>query len=269
MPTSVTAKWPRPKSEDEWEDMVLDAMRIRWRDPNACRNGRRGQRQNGVDVFGSTTVGPVGAQAKNKEQVTEAEALSEIAEAENFLPALKEYFFAIGGPRDATFQEFLRILSDSRVADGLFPVHAVFFEDVTYELSNDKALVMKYWGNFFNDLASALSTGLNGPLLDPESALDQVTKLAQYKVMTEYFNSVSDPNMQLSLRIEHGPDLCAPAGDIGRFWRIAIGESYSAYTVYLQRIAIAVDGKEVRIWHFVDDTWLTLDEWKNLPVLEI
>lgn len=126
MPTAVTAKWPRPKSEDEWEDMVLDAMRVRWRDPNAYRNGRRGQRQNGVDIFGTSIAGHVGAQAKNKEQVTEAEALREIAEADNFRPAFMGYFFVIGGPRDVAFQEFLRILSSNRVAHGLFPVHVIF-----------------------------------------------------------------------------------------------------------------------------------------------
>jgi hypothetical protein len=266
MPTAITTKWPRPKSEDEWEDMVLDAMRVRWRDPNACRNGRRGQRQDGVDIFGNSIAGPVGAQAKNKEQVTEKEALQEIAEAENFRPALKEYFFVIGGPRDATFQEFSRILSRNRVARGLFSVHAIFFDDVIHEISSDKALVLKYWGSFFHDLVAALRTGLDGPILDPNSALNKIMELEQYKVMTAYFDALCEPEFNLTVVIEHEPNLCAPAGDIRRFWRMAIGESYPDRNVYVHRVAIAVEGKEVRIWRVQDNTWLTLDEWARLKL---
>src|SRR6185312_11156711 len=101
MPAPNTAKWPRPKSEDEWEDMALDALRIRWRDSNATRNGRRGQRQNSVDIFGAKGGTTVGAQAKNVDRLTETEAFLEIAAAEGFIPTLKEFYLVIGGPRDA------------------------------------------------------------------------------------------------------------------------------------------------------------------------
>jgi len=266
MPTPATAKWPRPKSEDEWEDMVLDAMRIRWSDPNASRNGRRGQEQDGVDIFGSSPTGVVGAQAKNIEQLAESDAVREIVKAENFSPKLKEYFFSIAGPRDAKFQSFIRNLSVTRSADNLFSVHVLFFEDVVCELLSSESLILKYWGHFFSDFANAIGRAAEAPLLDEGAALDQIRKLNQFKLMTEYFNAISDPGMSLSLVVEHAPDLRAPLGHIERFWRIAIGESRPENIVFTQRIGISIDGKDVRIWEFVENCWLTIEEWNQFQL---
>jgi hypothetical protein len=243
--------------------MVLDALRVRWQDQNATRNGRRGQRQNGVDIWGSNATGVVGAQVKNREKISEADALTEIAKAENFRPTLKEYFFAIGGSRDSNFQEFLRILSARRVVEGLFPVYVIFFEDVTFELATHRELVAKYWGQFFTDLASALTTELNGPLLYPEMVVSQIAKLEQYKVMLEYMNALPESNRRLSLTIEAAPNLCALEGDIDRFWRVALGESSPERTVITKRVAISLSGNDVRIWRGSDNTWLTVEDWKS------
>jgi len=82
MPTPATADWPRPKSEDEFEDIVLDALRILWRDPNATRYGRRGQKQNGVDVVGRIGERFAGAQSKNVDTLSERDVRAIVAEAE-------------------------------------------------------------------------------------------------------------------------------------------------------------------------------------------
>ena len=97
MPTPATARWPGPKSEDEWEEMVLDAMKLRWEDADARRNGRRGQRQNGVDIYGRhvSKQENVGAQAKNTETITETTILNEISKAETFSPPLDRYYIAV------------------------------------------------------------------------------------------------------------------------------------------------------------------------------
>ena len=261
MPTPATAKWPRPKSEDEWEDMVLDAMCLRWRDPNATRNGRRGQRQNGVDIYGTCNGGIAAAQAKNVDKMDKSDAILEIAKAETFRPLLSEYHFAIGGPRDAGFQEFVRNLSTFRVHNGRFPVHVLFFEDVTHELSNEKRLVMKYWEQFLGGWLKAVSNELTEPILDIETALDRVQGLPEYRKMTEYLAGISGSGISIVLRIEQTPDLAAPAGDIRRFWKVAIGESTPQKATFLHRIAIDVEGRNVRIYQVVDDTWLTVDEW--------
>jgi len=43
MPAPTTSRWHKPKREDEFEDMVLDALKLRWKDHNTtARNGIRG-----------------------------------------------------------------------------------------------------------------------------------------------------------------------------------------------------------------------------------
>src|SRR3954469_25892700 len=87
MPTPATAKWPKPKSEDEFEDIVVDFLRVRWRDPNAQRNGRRGQRQHGVDVIGDPPRlkgRTAAAQCKNMDGLTLADIVAEVELAKTF-----------------------------------------------------------------------------------------------------------------------------------------------------------------------------------------
>jgi hypothetical protein len=62
--------------------------------------------------------------------------------------------------------------------------------------------------------------------------------------------------------------LRASAGSIDRYWRIAIGESRPENTVFSQRIAVSIDGKDVRIWQVVDNSWLTIEEWNNSAISE-
>jgi hypothetical protein len=123
MPTASTAKWPRPKSEDEWEDMVLDAMRLIWHDPTSQRNGCRGQKQWGVDVFGRSNGRQVGAQARNMHQLSTKSLLAVIKEAEQFQPKLHELHFAIAGPRDARLQESVRVLNTNHGTKNGLEVH--------------------------------------------------------------------------------------------------------------------------------------------------
>ena len=147
MPTPATGRWPAPKSEDEWEDMVLDALRVRWRDPNARRHGRRGQRQNGVDIYGRDMLKQerVGAQVKNSETITELVIREEISKAETFIPPLQRYFLALSGPRDSDVEERVRLLSESREATDRFPVEVLFFDDICQEICARPDLVAKHW----------------------------------------------------------------------------------------------------------------------------
>jgi hypothetical protein len=141
MPTPATSKWPAPKSEDEWEDMVLDAMRLFWSDPNAQRNGRRGQRQFGVDIFGSVNALPVGAQAKNIDRASAVIILDEVGKASQFKPELAQYHIAIAGSRDAHIQQLQsrglarRVLLDARPLFEKLPISLLDSERFHIEAS--------------------------------------------------------------------------------------------------------------------------------------
>ncbi len=264
MPTPSTAKWPRPKSEDEWEDMVLDAMRLVWQDPNAQRNGRRGQRQHGVDIFGVADGRHVGAQAKNMDKFSETEAKDEIAKAENFQPKLQALHFAVAGPRDAVFQQFIRLLSADRVARGAFPVHVMYFDDICQELSRQSDLVTKYWGSFFlllSEFLDALPGILSGPVLDFGAATDRIWQLDEFKAFGAYLESASDGKVHASIRVEGTPNLQEPCGTIGRAWHLAIAENHKTHVVTFSRVSVDVDNGAIAFYSVLEDRWIPRDEW--------
>ena len=238
--------------------MALDAMRIRWQDRNATRHGTRGQRQDGVDIYGTKDGALVGAQAKNVEKLPAKAICDEIAKAELFQPAIAEYYLVIGGDRDGPTQKLLREVSANRIAEGQFPVYPIFFDEVASELATSPDLVAKYWKHFFADFAQALATKRGAPILDADSAFDLIESTDEYQTLLEFFKSVNNPRVRLSMVIEHTPDLNAPAGDMARYWQIAIGESWPERTRFLERIALAVEGGDARIWSHDARNWIAL-----------
>ncbi|MEZ4472666.1 MAG: hypothetical protein R3F60_18155 [bacterium] len=146
MPNPGTAFWPKPKSEDEFEDIALDALKVRWGDPNATRNGRRGQTQHGVDIIGRARHqdgSHVGAQCKNTESPTLKQVVSEVQKARRFEPTLAEFLFVVAANRDAEFQRQVRVHFKDNPAP--FPVVVVFWDDLLHELSAHPELFRKHW----------------------------------------------------------------------------------------------------------------------------
>ena len=148
MPTPATAKWPKPRSEDEFEDIVVDFARIRWKDPNAQRYGRRGQRQNGVDVIGSPpwlSGGVAAAQCKNTDSLSLADVVAEVDKATSF-SGLAEFYLVTSGDRDAALQSQVR--AHFRASPAPFDVDIVFWPDVAADISADERLIAKHWPGF-------------------------------------------------------------------------------------------------------------------------
>ena len=57
---------PPPNDPGEFESLCLDLFKELWQDQDAQKNGRRGQAQAGVDVFGQKAGEWVGVQCKQK-----------------------------------------------------------------------------------------------------------------------------------------------------------------------------------------------------------
>jgi hypothetical protein len=265
MPTPATSKWPAPKSEDEWEDMVLDAMRLLWRDPNAQRNGRRGQRQFGVDIFGSVDVLPVAAQAKNMDSISEAIILDEAAKACQFKPELQQYHIAVAGRRDAHVQQFVRMLSLDRAHQGLFPLYIHFFDDVVDLLSSRPELVQKYWGAFLAlmNLLDTLPTVLCGPVLSPGAAVERVMALPQMREYSRLIENQIGSSARLKMMVEQTPDLHAAAKSLDRSWKLALGEDTPQRFTRTIRIAVDIESGNLMFWVAANDSWVSRSEWQQ------
>ncbi len=52
MPTFSNLQIPPPSNWQDFENLCCDLWRAIWKDPNTQKNGRQGQSQNGVDIYG-------------------------------------------------------------------------------------------------------------------------------------------------------------------------------------------------------------------------
>jgi len=159
MSTFVTSKFPIPKSWDEFEDISADIIKKIWKSDYVTRNGRSGQKQNGVDIFGKPSKfngDYCGVQCKNK-NMTFAEVKEEITKAENFKPPLKEFIFTIGSERDIKLQEEFRILDSERVSGNKFSVQVLFWEDICLILAEYPDLMEKHFPHFIERQSSLKS----------------------------------------------------------------------------------------------------------------
>ena len=115
---------PKPADEQAFERASVVLWRGLLKDPNVQRNGRRGQRQNGVDLFGVRNGDPthqVGMQCKLKgdgQVLTEDEVRDEVRKALTFKPALREYFVITTAPDDVVLQKLARELSAEQATKG-------------------------------------------------------------------------------------------------------------------------------------------------------
>ncbi len=147
MPSPATTDLPRSKSWDEFEDICADVLKRIWADPYIVRNGRSGQRQNGVDSFGlpkhlggSSSKKYAGAQCKETDELTIEVIEEEVDKAKDFKPVLSEYLMMTTAPRDSKVQEEVRTKS--------WPferVHLMFWDDISLELSGHDDLLQKHF----------------------------------------------------------------------------------------------------------------------------
>jgi tetratricopeptide (TPR) repeat protein len=114
--TSVSL--PPPKNWQDFERHSRLLFEYALGDPGTLNNGRQGQTQHGVDIYGRRGggAGPlVGVQCKGKDAdyggvITDAELRREVKKTEKFKPPLNEFILITTAPHDATIQEAARLL---------------------------------------------------------------------------------------------------------------------------------------------------------------
>lgn len=150
MPTIASSAVPPPKSWDEFEDITLAAAKLRWGSTDFQRNGRTGQKQDGVDVFGRDDDDRlIGVQCKNSVGGISIQLVrEEIANAEQFQPQLDRLYIATTAPRDGPIQKKVRALSDDRRDNKKFRVGILFWDDVCQDLAIDDNIFFAHFPQF-------------------------------------------------------------------------------------------------------------------------
>ncbi len=175
MPTLNAMILPRPKNWQEFEDIVLASYKLAWSSPQLTKNGRGGQDQAGVDIYGPDEIGRrVGIQCKRYATLSLKVVKAEIKNAEKFVGTLSTLYVATTADHDSKLQQEIRILSDERVAQGRFAVGVLFWEDVQSGLFLNPAILKTHYpqitlpqadGVDRSRLLAALELGFYGPFL--------------------------------------------------------------------------------------------------------
>jgi hypothetical protein len=144
---------PRPRHWQEFEELCLALFREVWKDALAQKNGRTGQPQHGVDVWGAVDGDRStfqGVQCKGKDEslgaiVTEAELLAEIGKADKFEPALEHWVLATTAPADGEIERVAREISVSRERRGRFTVQVMGWSSVESLLFQHVAVLEQFY----------------------------------------------------------------------------------------------------------------------------
>jgi len=158
MPIPSTSDLPKPKSWDEFEDIVWEVYTRKWQDTHTQRYGRSGQAQNGIDIYGQQNGSGnyIAIQCKRYEEkkLNVQKIAAAVTKADSFLSPISEYLIATTESRDTKIQDFIRILNDERKSENKFTVHMAFWEDLCSYLAHpdNYDLLNKYyseWGQIF------------------------------------------------------------------------------------------------------------------------
>jgi hypothetical protein len=149
VPTLADLRVGPPRSWEEFEYIVCSAAKNRWDSPDFTCHGRKGQRQDGVDVYGSDNKGRlVGIQCKNTwDGITLKTIEAEISKAESFRPQLKALYLATTAETDKNVQSLIRDISAKREKRGAFGVMILFWTDIWSDLTLNENRLFQHYPN--------------------------------------------------------------------------------------------------------------------------
>lgn len=135
----------KPENWQDFEELCKILWGEIWDCPEIKKNGRAGQNQHGVDIYGIPKNGMqyYGIQCKGKDEytkaiLTEKEIIAEIEKAKTFKPKLKKFYFATSANKDERIEEFIRLKNIENIEQGLFEVHLFCWEDIVYLIEQNK-----------------------------------------------------------------------------------------------------------------------------------
>ena len=162
----MDVRLPIPNNWQDFETICLRLWQEIWNDPNAQKNGRQGQSQNGVDIFGKPIYSNQfhGVQCKDRDgrlgsKLTDNLLRQECAKARSFSPPIESFTIATTCPRDEHIQSFARELTQK--AEFPFQVQVWAWDDIEAELVYRPLILKSYYQSTFLREAEISEIGMN------------------------------------------------------------------------------------------------------------
>lgn len=195
----------KPENWQDFESLCKKLWGEVWGIPNKIKkNGRLGQEQAGVDVFGipKNFIKYWGIQAKGKDDYTQAklsekEIIKEIKKAKTFKPELEVYIIATTQNKDSKIEQFVRLKDIENRENGSFEILLFCWEDIVDLLEENQDTYQWYQhgigqkGKFdfkisFNELEDNLT--LN-PIFKKKIKKYKYTQKSTSEIIMESLNS--------------------------------------------------------------------------------
>ncbi|TZG32407.1 hypothetical protein [Agrobacterium sp. B1(2019)] len=184
-----------PENWQTFEDLCLHLWKATWRDKDGQKNGRQGQPQHGVDVYGTDRAGlQCGIQCKGKaaypgKLLTPKIVQTEVTKALRFTPPLDRYGIATTGVRTAETQQVAREITKRHGRSGKFSVHVYSWEEIRDLLYENPSVIRKFFPAYFSaDGLSRLEQRAENsyrvdlfgydPIQDISQVIDSLSKVA-------------------------------------------------------------------------------------------
>ena len=160
-----------PKINDEkiFEQFCLQLYKRIIKDDNAQKNGRKGQKQFGIDIFGrkNNSLNWIGIQCKvRRKALNEKEIRNEVKKAHKFNPKISKYIIVTTLDRDEKVQGIVRTLTEENIRKKSFPIVIDFWQDLEDEIfkEENRDILYQFYKHFFlnsNEIGNSI-----GKLLD-------------------------------------------------------------------------------------------------------
>lgn len=135
----------KPENWEDFESLCKKLWGEIWDCMEIKKNGRKGQTQKGVDVYGipKGEKSYYGIQCKGKDEyshklLSKNEIDTEIELAKAFKPQLAKFYFATTANKDSKIEEYIRIKDLENRQKDLFEVHLFSWEDIVDLIDENK-----------------------------------------------------------------------------------------------------------------------------------
>ena len=135
----------KPENWEDFESLCKKLWGEIWQCKEVKKNGRKGQVQYGVDIYGipKGETSYYGIQCKGKDeyshkQLSKEEIDKEIELAKSFNPPLAKLYFTTTSNKDAKIEEYIRIKDLESRQKGSFEVHLFSWEDIADLIDENK-----------------------------------------------------------------------------------------------------------------------------------
>ncbi|NMC18533.1 MAG: hypothetical protein GYA38_09095 [Chloroflexi bacterium] len=149
---------PKITNDVLFEELVKDIITADPSFDTVNLNGRKGQGQNGVDIYARYSMNPkwIGIQCKvrsTNKSFTKKELLKEINSAQDFNPIISEFYIYTTLSRDTNTQKHERELNVFLRKNNSFVFQIIFWDDIADRLRQKfcETLYYRYYHKYFKD----------------------------------------------------------------------------------------------------------------------